>query len=546
MVSLLVLAHRGILRWLQLTPPREAALALAQHAKPALVVAGEAPGRRQVGRSFSHRARGVWEYHLFGDALDLGYAHASLALPLLEETERYMFAEFRHFVPSALARAALKTAVLFKYRHLLDGVSADLRTEMTALAGSQPDPFGDFLPIYHRIQFYHALHDITQSLEHSPFLGCTGFAAGSTATPTGHLILGRNFDFEGPPIFDRDKAVLFFHPQGKLAFASVGWAGMVGVVTGINAMGVYVSVNAMRTTDNQVSGVPVSLLIRQVMETAKTLDEAIEILRSQPVMVPDLYLLGDGKSAEAAVVERSPTRFVVKRSRGTLPVANHSESPEFAGDPENSRLRDELTSGARLTRLREVLAERTGAIDAPGALAILRDKRGPGGIELGLGNRSALDALIATHSVVVDATEMILWVSRGPHALGSYVGFDLRAALRGEDRPVPPDLPTDPVLDSPAHRAYIDAEQALAESRAQQTASQPVRAVETARQAVAHAPRHVDARKHLADLLWPVAPQEAAAQYQVFLTLSPPYRKDIRQAEERVRAAGLSRARTGQ
>ena len=62
-------------------------------------------------------------------------------------------------------------------------------------------------------------------------------------------MIGRNFDFEGPEIFDREKAVLFFKPKGKIPFASVAWVGMSGVVTGLNAEGIYVSVNAARMDD---------------------------------------------------------------------------------------------------------------------------------------------------------------------------------------------------------------------------------------------------------------------------------------------------------
>ena len=59
-------------------------------------------------------------------------------------------------------------------------------------------------------------------------------------------------------------------------------------------------------------------------------------------------------------------------------------------------------------------------------LELLRGKRGVGGVELGLGNRNSLDALIATHSVVADATTLILWVGEGPHLLGKFRAFDLQ------------------------------------------------------------------------------------------------------------------------
>ena len=58
-------------------------------------------------------------------------------------------------------------------------------------------------------------------------------------------------------MFDSDKAVLFFRPQGRLAF--VGGVDRHGrVVTGLNEEGIYVSVNALRTMTRAITGCPSS------------------------------------------------------------------------------------------------------------------------------------------------------------------------------------------------------------------------------------------------------------------------------------------------
>ena len=77
-----------------------------------------------------------------------------------------------------------------------------------------------------------------------------------------------------------------------------------------------------------------------MLEQARSLDEAIDLIKRRPVLVPDLYLIADGHSGETAVVERSPTRAEVRRSRDILAVANHALTPAFASDKESQRLRD--------------------------------------------------------------------------------------------------------------------------------------------------------------------------------------------------------------
>ena len=61
------------------------------------------------------------------------------------------------------------------------------------------------------------------------------------------MIIGRNFDFEGGRIFDDEKILKWVFPSNGIPFVSVIWAGMVGAVTGVNASGVYISINAAGT-----------------------------------------------------------------------------------------------------------------------------------------------------------------------------------------------------------------------------------------------------------------------------------------------------------
>src|SRR5207244_5491556 len=100
---------------------------------------------------------------------------------------------------------------------------------------------------------------------------------------------------------------------------------------------------------------------------------------------------------------------------------------------------------------------------------------------------------IATHSVVVDATSLVLWVGVGPHASGRYVPFDLRKELLDEDRPPPLDLPEDPVLGTEDFRLWQQATQALAAAQELQRAGETDRAIEEASRAEALQPRMPEA-----------------------------------------------------
>jgi hypothetical protein len=151
----------------------------------------------------------------------------------------------------------------------------------------------------------------------------------------------------------------------------------------------------------------------------------------------------------------------VRRGRGKVPLTNHFEGP-FASDPKNQEVEARTSTRPRRARLDELLANLPAGASVKAVVGVLRDKKGAGGSELPLGDRRALDALIATHAVVLDATARALWVSEGPHLAGRFLRFDLARLLdpaydpRGDAGPVEA-VPEDPALAGGAYEAWVGA-----------------------------------------------------------------------------------------
>ncbi len=244
-------------------------------------------------------------------------------------------------------------------------------------------------------------------------------------------MLLRAFDFE-IDIFDRKKAVFFVEETEKIPFASVAWPGLVGVVSGMNREGVAVVVHGGRAGETRTEGEPVVHALRRVLATARTTDEgAPRALRARPAR--ESHLDPDRRSrarwfASSACQERR--NHVVPLGAADA-VTNHFVGPA-ATDPKNLAVRDGTSTVPRKRRADELVAQHTAPLDAAGAVALLRDRRGEGGRELPLGDRRAIDALIATHGVVMDTGRRVLWVSEAPHLLGRFVAFDLRQTLAKE------------------------------------------------------------------------------------------------------------------
>jgi 1-acyl-sn-glycerol-3-phosphate acyltransferase len=387
---------------------------------------------------------GVTEIALAGNAWERGYASARFTPDQLKAQEDHLLKSIDEFLPwpKGPVRWVLKQGIAINNRNLPDYVSEDEKLEILGLVEGSTDYHPDDVPLYHRVLNYHAAHDISHMLIDNPLIvkksliGCTGFAVWGKATTDGSLLLARNFDWEAGELFDSRKIIFYVWPEKGHAYVHVAWAGMIGAVSGMNAKGLAVSINAARTSDTGPGriGTPASLLVKRVLNEAENIEQAVKILREAHVFVSDSYLIASASDGYAVVVEKSPENFAVRKAAkdGEILQANHFMAPEFAEDEANQEHKETATSLYRYERLKELVDAGFGKHTPNNCVAILRDKKGKGGKDLGMGNRNAIDAFICTHSVVMDVTAGTMWVSSGPNTVGSYLRVDVRRTLEAK------------------------------------------------------------------------------------------------------------------
>jgi hypothetical protein len=168
--------------------------------------------------------------------------------------------------------------------------------------------------------------------------------------------------------------------------------------------------------------------MRDVLGQARSTNEAVALLRAREAMVSHIVMVAD-RTGNIAIVERAPGESVwVRRGKGKVALTNHFEGP-LADDPANRQVEQETSTLVRRARLHELLDRLPRGAAVSDAIAILRDKRGPGDAHLPAGDRRAIDAQIATHGVVMDTTARVIWVSEGPHLQGRFIRFDLGRLL---------------------------------------------------------------------------------------------------------------------
>lgn len=239
--------------------------------------------------------------------------------------------------------------------------------------------------------------------------------------------------------------VTLARPEGKIAWAGVGWPGQLGILTGVNASQIAVMVDPARTADIRPTRTarPIAHLARTVLEQAKTLDEAVKIIETTPTLGTAAIVLADGTTGAWVLVERTPSKAIIERHPKSPVVGDVLTTNALSSDPENDRARRMLPTMTRIERATRLV--RQPLPDAAALAAVLRDRRGADDSTKPSGHRGVIDDGQAVHTVILDPASLELWVA-DPRANGRMRAFDLRHELRAEgDRPAPPaDIAADP------------------------------------------------------------------------------------------------------
>ncbi len=386
-------------------------------------------GKTWLGKSWVGQREGLTVIYLKGSPFEMGYADGVLMQDKMHTLENEFLKMIQGYVPQHWVMELLKNYVIYRNRHLSDFVPEAYRLEIFATTLGCPDIHPEEGPFYNRLLNYHAAHDVSYMMIDNPLVaraGCTAFGAWGTATADKHLITGRNFDWEAAEVFSRDRVVMMCEPDNGIPFISLSWAGMAGVVSGMNRAGISVTLNGAPSSLPSETATPVAMVAREILEKAHTLDEALKILNDAKVFVSTLWLVGSRADGKFVVVEKTPAVTNVREPAGdSIICPNHFQTSGLRDDPRNTNYRAEATSVSREARLKELITTTHGTISVQAAADFLRDRKLPGGIFAGNDHRATLNAFIATHATVMDLTAGIFWAASPPNQLGKFVAFDV-------------------------------------------------------------------------------------------------------------------------
>lgn len=378
------------------------------------------------GNFLRHSESGLWELFVKGDAFQRGEAIGKLSSDLLHYQEKVFVDQIREIVPSDSYLKFLRFFIVLFNRHLGENVLEEYRDEIYGISLSCTHEYDFIGTPYERQLNYHSAHDLGHAMQDYMLVGCSSFATWGTQSADSSLLIGRNFDFYVGDAFAENKQVAFYTPDQGYKFASVGWPGMIGVLSGMNETGLTVTINAAKSAVPTGSATPISILTREILQYASTIDEAFAIAQKRKTFVSESILIGSSKDGKAAIIEKSPEKTVLFKGKeaNRLICTNHYQSEEFSKDERNMENIRTSDSPYRFARLKELISENL-PIDTSKAASILRNHKGLQNADLGLANEMAINQFIAHHSVIFQPEKRLMWVSTSPWQCGKYVAYDL-------------------------------------------------------------------------------------------------------------------------
>lgn len=176
----------------------------------------------------------------------------------------------------------------------------------------------------------------------APFQTCSFFAAWGSRTEQNHMIASRNLDWTNDTGIHENRLITIFKPIGPDAghpYATIGYAGMPGGLAGISSTGIAVAEVGSTGVLERIKGEPWVFRHLDILEHAKTLEEAILFHTNQansgnyPQTIGYNFMVafGDpennGNSSDAAVIEANGAMVSVVKN-GVTDVHFFAENGE--------------------------------------------------------------------------------------------------------------------------------------------------------------------------------------------------------------------------
>lgn len=159
------------------------------------------------------------------------------------------------------------------------------------------------------------------------FLACSALMVGPRRSATGGTLLGRNLDYPSQGFAHLYSLVTRYRPSSGRAFISVGFPGLVGVLSGMNESGLALGVlevfqSRWYVNRLDLGGTPYAICLRKILQTCDNIEQAHAALGK--MRRTTVFNVAIADRDRLAVFEVTPREVRVRQSKkGTCVCTNH-------------------------------------------------------------------------------------------------------------------------------------------------------------------------------------------------------------------------------
>jgi len=143
---------------------------------------------------------------------------------------------------------------------------------------------------------------------------CSGVAIWGKATKTGHLYQIRNLDYSTSAHLQDFPCVVVYIPKEGVAHVNPAFAGSIGCHTGMNLEGITlgeIGDSPSRDLPYDLHGLHFMIMFRHILYTAKSLDQAVQMIKDTRRIKKYHFVVGDGKIPAAVKMKAWAPNLVI-------------------------------------------------------------------------------------------------------------------------------------------------------------------------------------------------------------------------------------------
>ena len=183
---------------------------------------------------------------------------------------------------------------------------------------------------YEKVLFSNIFLDVVSAHWVGVAPSCSNFVALPGATKNGDVVHGRNLEWTNDPKVAAMNTVFFYSPADGVPFVALGWPSIVGTLTGMNVEQISMGEMTSMSSEASLEGVPIMILLRMLLETSKSLDDAYKVLADNPRTTGYNVVVADGEARDAFAVEMSAQNIFRQGPKdGFVFRTNHYTHPKL-------------------------------------------------------------------------------------------------------------------------------------------------------------------------------------------------------------------------